>query len=113
MMKDIGSGRKDSFVDGMNHADIIERGRIVQVAYEGQFGKVLRALVNGLISQGLVYHRDNAPDRVPMTAERILGRCEGYQEIIDKLEMMIEAKDQLETPIDEEDDGMVKAGGEY
>jgi len=90
-----------TWVDGDEVGDKLERGRIVRVAYEGKFGEVFRAFINGLITTSLKYHQVNPNDRAPISAERLLGRCEGYQNVVDGLELIIYEAEELQRPIEE------------
>ena len=90
-----------------NEEDIIEIGRIVKTAYYGKFGEVLKAIVEGLVTEILTYHQSNPNDRMPMSAERLLGRLEGYQTIINKLEESIFQAEEAQKPIREDvEDGV-------
>lgn len=71
--------------------DIIEIGRILERFYNGQAGIVIRSLINGLISTERVNHQYN----LDIPADRVLGRLEAYQNVIDKIELGIQEMRQL------------------
>jgi hypothetical protein len=82
--------------------DKIYIGEIAERLYSGETGDLLRALINGLITEEATKHRPN-PN---LPADRVLGRIEAYQQIIDDIESMIKERDNLvrEQPIEEEDE---------
>ena len=84
--------------------DRVMIGDIVKKALNGKFGEVLRALVNGLTTECLEYNQVNPTDRMPLSAERLLGRMEAYHNIIYKLEAAISDSESLQLP-EEQDDG--------
>lgn len=85
-------------------ADVVEIGEVIERAYYGQFGAVLKAIIEGLMTEGLTYHTRNEKDVVPLSADRILGRLEGYQRIISEIEASIEKKNELLKPQKEDED---------
>jgi len=95
------------YIDSLDPQYVIERGEIVKRAYEDKFGEVLRSLVNGRITKGLSDHQLNPSDRMPITPDRILGRLEGYQTIIDDLELMIQEAEDLQRPLEEDSDSQI------
>lgn len=74
--------------------DKIEIGRIVRQAYNGKFGEIIRAVINGRTTQEVIAHQFNPNDRAPLHAERILGRIEGYNNVLLDLERMISEGEQ-------------------
>lgn len=81
------------WIDGKSNADILERSDILKKFYNGKAGEIFRAIVNGLITQNLTIARDN------VSADRILGRCEAYQHIINLIEIAIEEGEELKRPL--------------
>ncbi len=84
--------------------DILEIGNIIKATYYGQFGEVLKAIVDGLITYDLTLNQRNERDVVPLSSDRLLGRLEGYQTVINKLELAIQEADSLREPIEEDED---------
>lgn len=79
-----------------NIEDKIEIGDIVRRVYNGKFGEVLRAYINGIITRELTDNQTNPKDRMPMTPDRILGRCEAYTNVLLDMERMINESDELQ-----------------
>lgn len=77
--------------------DIIEIGNIMDVFYSSEAGIVVRAIINGQISKESASHYFDA--KIP--ADRILGRIEAFQKVIDSIELAIKDKDDLTRPIPE------------
>lgn len=84
--------------------DILYIGHIVETAYLGEFGRVLNAIIEGLKTREIAYHQTNPTDRQPMSADRILGRIEGYQAVINELDLTISKAKYEKKPIEEEDE---------
>lgn len=84
--------------------DKIEIGTIVRRAYDGKFGEVLRAYINGVRDKELLFNQTNPTTRPPLNADRILGRCEAYTNVIVDMERMIQEADDLRRPIAKEED---------
>lgn len=78
--------------------DVIEIGNIMDAFYSSEAGTVLRAIINGQISKESNAHYYDS--KIP--AERILGRIEAFQKVIDSIELAIKDKDDLTRPIPEE-----------
>ena len=83
--------------------DIIEIGNIIEKFYNGQGGAILRAIINGRKSEEAKIHQTELATLHPTPAERVLGRIEAYQNIIDDIEQAIEDKNRLIEPIEEGD----------
>lgn len=81
--------------------DIIHIGEQLDRFYSGQAGVVLRAFINGHITEECRIHYDKSQQ---LSADRILGRIEAFQIIIDDIERAIQEKNQLVQP-EEKDDG--------
>lgn len=79
--------------------DIIEIGNVMDIFYSSDAGVILRAIINGQICKESNNHYYEA--KIP--ADRILGRIEGFQKIIDSIEMAIKDKDDLTKTIPEEE----------
>ena len=78
--------------------DIIEIGNVMDTFYSSDAGVVLRAIINGQICKESNSHYYEA--KIP--ADRILGRIEGFQKVIDSIELSIKDKDDLTSPIEED-----------
>jgi hypothetical protein len=78
--------------------DIIEIGNVMDAFYSSDAGVILRAIINGQICKEGNSHYYEA--KIP--ADRILGRIEGFQKVIDSIELAIKDKDDLTRPIPEE-----------
>lgn len=85
-------------------SDRIEIGELVDRTMNGKFGDVYRAFINGLITECLTYNQDNPTDRMPISADRLLGRAEGYQNSIYGLEQMIQDGNDLKKPVVDEEE---------
>lgn len=77
--------------------DIIEIGRILERFYNGQAGTVIRSLINGLMSTERINHQYS----INIPADRVLGRLEAYQNVIDKIELSIQEMRQLTEELQE------------
>ena len=85
-------------------SDKIEIGELVERTLNGKFGDVFRAFINGMITECLMYHQNNPTDRMPINADRLLGRCEAYQNCIYGLEAMVEDAKDLKKPAPQEEE---------
>ena len=94
---------KDALVR-QSETDRVEIGEVVKRTLNGKFGEILRAYINGMITESLQYHQTNPTDRMPLSADRILGRCEAYQNCIYGLETMVRDAEDLQTPIHEDEE---------
>lgn len=88
---------KDALVR-QTETDRVEIGEIVRRVYNGKFGEILRAYINGSVTKELTYNQVNPNDRSPLSADRILGRCEAYNNVLLDLERMIQDADDLQRP---------------
>lgn len=79
-----------------SNEDKIYVGELVGRVYGTEFGEVIRALINGLITKEL------SMKDVRFAEGRLLGRCEGYQEVINNIEQMIAEAEALKMPVEEE-----------
>ncbi len=80
--------------------DVIEIGNILEKFYNGQAGAILRAIVNGRKSEEAKIHQTELATYHPTHAERVLGRIEAYQNIIDDIEQAIADKNRYTEPIE-------------
>lgn len=80
-----------------NQEDIIVIGEIMEKFYSSQAGTIMRAFINGHICDEAKrhYYEDTIP------ADRVLGRIEGFQIIIDDVERAIQDKAKLTEPLTE------------
>jgi len=92
------------YIDGQDPGHIIDRGEIVQRSYRGKFGEILRAYINGMVTKELTYNQTNAPGTQPLSSDRILGRCEAYNNVLIDLERMIADGEEMKQPIIEEEE---------
>lgn len=77
--------------------DKIEIGHIAENFYKSDAGAFFLAVANGLIQSEAATHYYEA--KIP--ADRILGRIEGIQKLINAIELAIRDKDDLTRPIPE------------
>jgi len=84
--------------------DRIQIGEIVKRTMNGKFGEIFRAFINGLQTKEIEYNKTNPSDRMPLSADRLLGRIEGYHECLYGLERMIQDAEELQAPVEEEED---------
>lgn len=87
--------------------DKIYIGEVAEKFYNSEAGELLRALLTGLRSNQSTMHRAQQS----ISADRVLGRIEAYQEIQDAFEGMIADKNKLVTPQeipDKEDKGVAR-----
>lgn len=84
--------------------DQILIGGIIKRVHESQYGEIFRALVEGLKAKELMYNQNNVPNLIPLTADRILGRLEAYQNIVDELDLAIKVAEDLQKPEPEEEE---------
>lgn len=78
-----------------SNEDKIELGHIAERFYKSDAGIFFLAVANGLIQKESNDHYYDS--KIP--AERILGRIEGIQKLINAIEMAINDKDELTRPI--------------
>jgi len=78
-----------------NLDDIIEIGNILERFYNGAAGTILRAFINGRKSEECKLHQLDPK----VSAERVLGRLEAYQNIVDDIEIAIQEKTKLTEDI--------------
>ncbi len=71
--------------------DKIEIGNIVDNAIRGDFGYLLRAVVNGIIDRELQSSRKD----FSIPPERVLGRIESLNQLMEELDIMVDVKNQL------------------
>jgi len=77
--------------------DKIYIGEIVEQATSGEFGAVLRCIIEGLKDIELQKSKISEAD-----ANRVLGRLEAYNQIQNELDTCIETKNKLKEEIKEE-----------
>jgi len=71
--------------------DKIYLGQLVEKATQGEFGDLLRIIINGITAEELAKSSIDAK----MPADRYLGRIEGLNILQDKLILMIDIKNSL------------------
>ncbi len=81
-------------------SDIVYIGEVAQKMYESEAGELLRALLNGYIGEEAIRHKEDEKT----SADRVLGRIEMCQTILDDIEFMIDQARKLKEPIIEESD---------
>jgi len=72
--------------------DQIEIGQIVDDALRGNFGNLLRCIINGIVSEQLENSRRNPQ---VLSAERALGRIEALDQLTERLDVIVDIKNQL------------------
>lgn len=83
-----------------DNQDKIYIGELIKRTHNGQYGEIFRALIDGLKTKELKYHQDNTPGREPLSADRVLGRMEAYQNILDELDFAIAVAEDLQKPLE-------------
>lgn len=78
--------------------DLIEIGRCLEDFYNSAAGSILRAIINGRIN---VESRDHLEDD-RIKPSRVLGRIEGYNQIINDIELSISQYQRLIQPLPED-----------
>lgn len=78
--------------------DQIEIGQVVDKATKGNFGTILRLVINGMIAENLALQYDGGK----VNSDRILGRIEELNKLQERLDRCVEIKNQL-TDIRKED----------
>lgn len=86
------------YIDGKEPSEVLQRADILDRFYNSKAGEIVRAMVNGLITYNLTIDRQN------VSADRILGRCEAYQDIINKIELAIEEGNELRKSVGEDEE---------
>lgn len=71
--------------------DQIEIGQIVENATGGEFGTILRLIINGMVAENLAFQYDGGK----VNADRVLGRVEELTRLQERLDRCIEIKNQL------------------
>lgn len=79
--------------------DQIEIGQIVDDALKGNFGDLLRCIINGIVAEQLENSRRN-PQII--TSDRALGRIESLDQLAERLDVIVDIKNQLLTEKKEE-----------
>ena len=100
----------DSLAEKISRNDLQDQiylGTVVQNATNGEFGTLLNLLVNGLIEEELALSISDKD----VNSDRVLGRIEGVQKVIDRIESCIVRKDHLTEDMKEEQ--QVNAPEEY
>lgn len=83
--------------------DRIEIGEVVKRTLNGKFGDIFRAYINGMVTRELKDSQSNPTDRLPLPSDRVLGRCEAYQNCLYGLEQMISDAEDLQRPEEDEE----------
>lgn len=71
--------------------DQIEIGQIVENATSGEFGTILRLVINGMVAENLALQYDGGK----INADRVLGRVEEITRLQERLDRCVEIKNQL------------------
>lgn len=71
--------------------DQIEIGQEVENATGGNFGVILRLIINGMMAENLALQYDGGK----VNADRVLGRIEELARLQERLDRCIEVKNQL------------------
>jgi len=72
--------------------DQVEIGQIVDTALQGNFGDLLRCIINGIIAEQLENSRRN-PQII--NSDRALGRIESLDQLTERLDQIVDIKNQL------------------
>jgi hypothetical protein len=73
-------------------SDQIEIGQIVDTALQGNFGDLLRCIINGIVARNLENSRRNPQ---VLNADRALGRIESLDQLTEELDTLVDIKNQL------------------
>jgi len=73
-------------------SDQIEIVQIVDTALQGNFGVLLRCIINGIVAEQLEKSRRN-PQII--TSDRALGRIESLDQLTERLDQIVDIKNQL------------------
>jgi hypothetical protein len=76
--------------------DKVEIGTIIERAMKGKFGDIFYAVVEGLKKQEL---QESRIYPAKLSSDRVLGRMEGLDMLIDSIEIAIHEKDEILAPI--------------
>ena len=88
--------------------DKIELGNIVERATSGDFGKVLKYIINGIHDQEL----SDSKRITSINADRVLGRLESLNQLKEDLDTIIETKNSLLEDIKKEQEIKGSGSGE-
>lgn len=77
-----------------NPQDQIEIGRIVEDATKGDFGTVLRLIINGIIATELNNSKSLKVSE-QVSSDRVLGRIESLNDLQERLDLCVSIKNQL------------------
>ena len=89
-----------------NTEDQIEVGQVVDDALKGNFGNLLRCIINGIIAEQIEISRRSGTQGIP--AERALGRIESLSLLTDRLDLAVDIKNQLTAEKQEENEVKAK-----
>ncbi len=73
--------------------DQIEIGQIIEKATSGDFGIVLRLIMNGIVAEEIA----NSLRKDKISAERVLGRIEILAMLQERLDLCVDIKNQLQA----------------
>jgi len=73
-------------------SDQVEIGQIVDDALKGNFGDLLRCIINGIVAEQLENSRRN-PQII--NSDRALGRIESLDQLTERLDQIVDIKNQL------------------
>jgi hypothetical protein len=82
-----------------NKQDKVEIGIAIERAMRGKFGDIFYALVEGLKKQEL---QDSKVFPSKLSSDRVLGRIEGLDTLVDSIELAIHEKNEILEPIPSE-----------
>lgn len=66
-------------------------GELIENTTKGEFGKLLKLIINGMIAEWLSASEDDNK----ITADRYLGRIEALNKLTDRLDYCVEIKNRL------------------
>jgi hypothetical protein len=81
--------------------DQIEIGQIVDTALQGEFGILLRCIISGIVAEQLSNSRRNPQ---LLSADRALGRIEALDILTDRLDVIVDIKNQLSAEMKAEEE---------
>jgi hypothetical protein len=81
----------------MNEEDVIEIGSALEKFYNGSAGTIIRAMVNAITLEQFTAVEDNKT-----SSDKRLGRAEGVNMLINRIEMAIDNMQRREAEVREE-----------
>lgn len=90
------SGIVDAF-NRQDAQDVVVIGELIEHSLNGDFGRLLKAMLENLKAMELANSRNNAG-----SSDKVLGRLEAYDTVLGDLHGFIARKNELQLPREEE-----------